>query len=64
MDKSEQEEQDRRKKPLHAFGVVDRRSMVERRRFSYHAHIPERRTGRDRRRGVVEEMEASVPDRI
>ncbi|MBW1997512.1 MAG: hypothetical protein JRJ29_06040 [Deltaproteobacteria bacterium] len=51
MDKLHHEEQDRRKNPLHAFGIVERRSMIERRRFSYHAHIPERRTGRDRRKG-------------
>jgi hypothetical protein len=27
----------------------DKRSGIERRRFSYHAHIPERRSGQDRR---------------
>jgi hypothetical protein len=27
----------------------DRRSGIERRRFSYSAHIPERRSGQDRR---------------
>ena len=27
----------------------DRRSGIDRRRFSYDAHVPERRSGRDRR---------------
>jgi len=27
----------------------DKRLGIERRRFSYHAHIPERRSGQDRR---------------
>jgi hypothetical protein len=27
----------------------DKRSGIERRRFSYHVHIPERRSGQDRR---------------
>jgi hypothetical protein len=27
----------------------DKRSGIERRRFTYHAHIPERRSGQDRR---------------
>ena len=33
--------------------MVERRSGGERRRFSYTSHVPERRSGRDRR-GIVE----------
>ncbi len=34
----------------------DKRSGIERRRFSYHAHIPERRSGLDRRAGMRREL--------
>ena len=32
----------------------ERRSGIDRRKFTYTAHIPERRRGRDRRRRLVE----------
>jgi len=46
MSKPEEKSQ---KKPDHDSVMTERRSMIERRKFSYHAHIPERRSGRDRR---------------
>jgi len=37
------------KEALNWMAKVDRRSVVDRRQFSYTAHIPERRCGKDRR---------------
>ena len=37
------------KEPLHWMAKVDQRSGGERRQWSYTAHYPERRCGRDRR---------------
>ena len=37
------------KEALHWMAKVDRRSVVDRRQFSYTAYIPERRCGIDRR---------------
>jgi len=39
------------KEALHWMAKVDRRSVVDRRQFSYTAYIPERRCGKDRRSG-------------
>lgn len=33
----------------------ERRLGIDRRKFTYTAHIPERRSGKDRRRGVTSE---------
>jgi hypothetical protein len=42
----------------------DKRSGIERRRFSYDAHIPERRSGQDRRAGMRQEFLAERHDQI
>ena len=43
----------------------DNRSGIERRRFSYHVHIPERRSGLDRRgEGVRREFAAESYEEI
>ncbi len=39
---------------LNFMAKVDRRSGKDRRQFSYTAHIPERRSGTDRRKGKNE----------
>lgn len=39
------------KEVYHWMAKADRRSGVERRKFSYTAYIPERRCGKDRRSG-------------
>ena len=40
----------------------DRRSNVDRRKFSYTEYIPERRTKEDRRKGENEEGKPEEPD--
>jgi len=41
-----------------------RRQGIERRQFSYSVHIPERRTGKDRRRGKVRRVELDLKEKI
>ena len=42
----------------------DKRLGIERRRFSYDAHISERRSGQDRRAGMRRELFAEKYDQI
>ena len=37
-----------------------RRSGIDRREFSYNAHIPERRSGKERRSGVDRRLEPRI----
>ena len=39
-----------------------RRSRIDRRQFTYDFHIPERRSGKDRRRGLDRRLETRMPE--
>ena len=40
----------------------ERRSGVERRQFSYYAHIPERRSGKERRNGLDRRLKVKASE--